>query len=63
MQTYLRPLKTNDNTGMPNDCDDLVNRYNLWRYRQRRNITVDETILGKFEEWKNEEDGKTRGQK
>ena len=51
---YIKPSKHNDNYGkMPTKQSDIVLRYHQWRLRGRLNITPDEIVRDRFDEWVN----------
>ena len=48
---------------MPTDRDELIQRYNLWRRRNRMDMSIDEKVLELYNKWKDEETKKNRGKK
>ena len=45
---------------MPDDRDELIQRFNSWKCRVRNNLTMDKDVLAMFEIWKRTEVEKRR---
>ena len=61
IQTYLKPLRNTKDSKMPDDKDELIQRFNLWKNRSRKDITTDQAVLDDFDIWRNLEEEKLRG--
>ena len=61
INAYLKPLKTKEDSRMPVDRAGLENRYLMWRYRTRMDVSTDPKVLESFNMWLEEENSKKKG--
>lgn len=61
IKTYLKPLRKSKDPKMPDDREGLIQRFNSWKHRSRKDLTMDRVVLDEFEKWRNIEEEKNRG--